>query len=431
MSQASLFDKKTAQPLAEILRPKKFSDIVGQDHLLATDGPLQKMIDNQSINSMILWGPPGTGKTTIARLFSTIAGTEFCTISAIFTGVAELKKIFQEARDHAQFSGQKTILFVDEIHRFNRAQQDAFLPVVEDGTIILIGATTENPSFKLASALLSRCPVYTLNSLNEDSLSELLKRALLHTKLDKLLTDAAKTLLVNLSDGDGRFLLNTVEIIQRTNPQSVIDVNELKKILQKRAAHYDQSDDQHYNLISALHKSMRGSDPQAALYWFARMLNGGEDPLYIGRRLIRFASEDIGLADPQALPIALAGQETYERLGSPEGELALAEAVLYLSTAPKSNACYTAFKAAMHYANEHASYSPPKHILNAPTALMKDLGYGEDYQYDHDQKQEFSGQDYFPEKLPRQDFYQPKKKGFEIEIKERLRVWGELRNQKK
>lgn len=430
MTQNSLFAQEKSKPLAEELRPQSFEDVIGQDHLLGEEGPLQQMIQNQTISSMILWGPPGSGKTTIARLFATITQGHFETISAIFSGVAELKKIFTAAQDRASMSSQKTVLFVDEIHRFNRAQQDAFLPVVEEGTIILIGATTENPSFELNSALLSRCPVYVLNSLEEKHLAELLSRSLENLNQQDLLTTEAQSILVHLADGDGRFLINALETLIKTHSQKPIDEKKLKQLLQKRATLYDKSQEQHYNLISALHKSLRGSDVQAALYWFCRMLNGGEDPLYIGRRLIRFASEDIGVADPSALQQALASQSTHERLGSPEGELALAQTVVHLATAPKSNACYKAFKAAMQFAKDNASSPPPAHILNAPTNLMKELGYGKGYQYDHEAEDSFSGQNYFPEKLDRQDFYQPTEFGREKIIGERLSYWNKLRDEK-
>jgi putative ATPase len=485
-------------PLADRLRPRNFDEVIGQDHLLGNGGPLRRMVEAGKVSSLIFWGPPGTGKTTMARLLADVGELSFVQISAIFSGVADLKKIFEAARLRRQ-NGQKTLLFVDEIHRFNRAQQDSFLPHVEDGTITLVGATTENPSFELNAALLSRMQVLVLKRLDEPALEKLIERA--ESLIDQTLPvdDKARALLMTMADGDGRYLLNMVEgifdLLPETvpdptpeptvgrpyvadgphpvspaklplpetgsrNPQSVTDPAqwrrprgadlhkdanpplpetknrrgqgkigpaELLHLVQRRSPAYDKDRDGHYNLISALHKSLRGSDADAALYWLARMLVGGEDPLYIARRLIRFASEDIGLADPQALPQALAAREAYEVLGSPEGELAIVQATLYLATAPKSNAAYTAQKKAWQSAKKTGSLMPPPHILNAPTKLMKDLGYGKDYTYDHDTEQAFSGQNYFPEDMRREDFYQPVERGFEREVRKRLEYWAKKR----
>ena len=416
------------RPLADRLRPQRLEDIVGQDHLTAPDKPLGKMLAKQSVSSMILWGPPGCGKTTIARILSKNSGLHYEQISAIFSGVAELKKVFEAARVRRK-TGQQTLLFVDEIHRFNKAQQDAFLPVVEDGTIILIGATTENPSFELNAALLSRSQVYVLKRLDEDALEQLLQQA--EKELGPLpLEPEARTMLKTIADGDGRYLLSLAEHISN-DADGALSVEALMQSVNKRAPLYDKSDEGHYNLISALHKSVRGSDPDASLYWFARMLVGGEDPHFLARRMTRMASEDIGLADPQALQICLAAWQTYERLGSPEGELALAEALIYLATAPKSNAAYTAYKSAMRAAKETGSLMPPAHILNAPTNLMKEIGYGDGYEYDHDTEHGFSGQNYFPDDMPRRQFYKPPERGFEREITKRLDYWQKLRNSKK
>lgn len=415
------------RPLADRLRPQRLEDIVGQDHLTAQDKPLGKMLAKQSVTSMILWGPPGCGKTTIARILSKNSGLHYEQISAIFSGVADLKKVFEAARTRRQ-TGQQTLLFVDEIHRFNKAQQDAFLPVVEDGTIILIGATTENPSFELNAALLSRSQVYVLKRLDEGALEQLLQQA--EKELGDLpLEPEARTMLKTIADGDGRYLLSLAEHISN-DADEALSVEALMQSVNKRAPLYDKSDEGHYNLISALHKSVRGSDPDAALYWFARMLAGGEDPLFLARRITRMASEDIGLADPQALPICLAAWQTYERLGSPEGELALAEALIYLATAPKSNAAYTAYKSAIRAAKETGSLMPPAHILNAPTNLMKEIGYGDGYEYDHDTEHGFSGQNYFPDDMPRRQFYKPPERGFEREITKRLDYWQKLRSSK-
>jgi len=418
------------RPLADRLRPKKLNDVVGQDHLTGQDGTLRRMLKAGHLSSIIFWGPPGTGKTTTARLLARDIDLYFEQISAVFSGVAELRKCFEAAKERRR-NGQGTLLFVDEIHRFNRSQQDSFLPYVEDGTIVLVGATTENPSFELNSALLSRMQVLTLNRLDNNAMENLLCRSekLVEKKLP--LTVEARALLYNMADGDGRYLLNLAEILLGLDFDKDIDTNGLLKLLQKRAPIYDKSQEGHYNLISALHKSLRGSDTDAALYWTARMLDGGEEPLYILRRLVRFAVEDIGLADPQAVVQANAAREIYEFLGSPEGDLALTQLVIYLGTSPKSNAVYKAQKESLKRAKETGSLSPPKHILNAPTKMMKDLGYGKDYKYDHEIKDSFSGQNYFPEGLGREQFYKPINRGFEREISKRLEYWAKLRAEKK
>jgi putative ATPase len=418
------------RPLADRMRPRTLDEVVGQDHLLGADGTVTRMLERGSLASLILWGPPGVGKTTIARLLAARAGLHFVQLSAVFSGVADLKRAFEDASRRRRL-GEGTLLFVDEIHRFNRAQQDGFLPVVEEGTVTLIGATTENPSFALNGALLSRCQVLVLRRLDDPALDLLLTRAETELHRPMPLTPEARTSLRAMADGDGRYLLNMAEQIaalpEDTPP---MDPGELSSLLARRAALYDKDREEHYNLISALHKSLRGSDPDAALYWFARMLNGGEDPRYIARRLVRFAAEDIGIADPNALTQALTGWETYERLGSPEGELALAQVVVYLGTAPKSNAVYTAFGAARSAAKATGSLMPPAHILNAPTKLMKTLGYGAGYEYDHGAEEAFSGQNYFPDGMNRERFYRPKDRGFEREIGKRLEYWDKLRDER-
>ena len=414
-------------PLADRLRPRALPEVVGQDHLLGPAGTLTRMLARGSLASLILWGPPGVGKTTIARLLAEQANLHFVQLSAVFSGVADLKKCFEEAT-RRRAHGQATLLFVDEIHRFNRAQQDGFLPVVENGTVTLIGATTENPSFALNGALLSRCQVLVLKRLDDTGLDQLLQRAEAAIGHALPVNEEARATLRAMADGDGRYLLNLAEQLAALPPETApLDVPELSELLAKRAALYDKDREEHYNLISALHKSLRGSDCDAALYWLARMLVGGEDPRYIARRLLRFASEDVGMADPQALPITLAAWETYERLGSPEGELAIAQAVVYLGTAPKSNALYTALGAAQRAAKGTGSLMPPAHILNAPTKLMKNLGYGAGYAYDHDAEDGFSGQNYFPDTMPRQQFYHPVERGFEREVGKRLAYWARLR----
>ncbi len=424
-----LFEASAPRPLADRMRPKALEEVVGQDHLLAPEGPIGRMMAAGRLASIVLWGPPGCGKTTIARLLSERAGLYFEPLSAVFSGVADLRKAFEAARSR-RVAGQGTLLFVDEIHRFNRAQQDGFLPFVEDGTVTLVGATTENPSFELNAALLSRCQVLVLKRLDQTALELLLARAEVLEERKLPLTDEAREALCAMADGDGRYLLNMAEELFVLKAAKPLDVGGLVRAVQKRAPIYDKAQEGHYNLISALHKSMRGSDADAALYWLARMLAGGEDPLYIVRRIVRFASEDIGMADPQALLQALAAWDAYERLGSPEGELCIAQAVIYLATAPKSNALYKAIGAANRAAHETGSLMPPKHILNAPTRLMKDLGYGKDYAYDHDTEGGFSGQNYFPDDMPRRQFYKPAERGFEREIAKRLDYWAKLRTGK-
>ncbi len=423
----SLFEGDAPRPLADSLRPASLEEVLGQDHLLGAEAPLGRMTREGRLTSMILWGPPGTGKTTIARLLAGRTDLHFEPLSAVFSGVADLRKVFERAKER-RVGGQGTLLFVDEIHRFNRAQQDGFLPYVEDGTVILVGATTENPSFELNGALLSRSQVFVLNRLGHEALESLLARA--ETEIGRALplTAEARSAVCAMADGDGRYLLNLAEEIATLNPEDMLDVTALTKAIQRRAPLYDKSQEAHYNLISALHKSLRGSDADAALYWLARMLTGGEDPRYIARRLTRFAVEDIGLADPDALPQSLAAWEAYERIGSPEGDLAIAQCVLYLATAPKSNAVYRALSRANKAASETGSLAPPKHILNSPTSLMKDLGYGEGYQYDHDTADGFSGQDYFPDEMNRANFYQPADRGFERDVKKRLEYWQKLRD---
>jgi putative ATPase len=427
--QPSLFQGAAHIPLAEKLRPQSFAEVVGQEIVLDEQGVLGRMVKTGHYHSMILWGPPGCGKTTIARLVAQHSLYHLETLSAVQSGVADLKKVFERAQDRLQ-DGRRTILFVDEIHRFNRAQQDAFLPVVENGTILLIGATTENPSFELNAALLSRCQVVVLARLSHEALQQLLQQAEAHSGAKLPLDSDARSALIAMADGDGRALLNQVELIMDAAPTVPLDTQALLRLVQKRAPIYDKHQESHYNLISALHKSLRGSDVDAALYWCARMLAGGEDPLYITRRLVRFAVEDIGMADPQALLQALAAKEAYDFLGSPEGELAIAQAVVYLGTAPKSNAQYRAFGAAQRSAAQFGSLMPPMHILNAPTKLMKELGYSKGYAYDHDAADGFSGQNYFPEDMEREHYYKPVSRGFEREIQKRLEYWAKLREQK-
>jgi len=424
---AAGLEKDAPRPLADRLRPTKLEEVAGQDHLVGPDGILTRLIASGSLGSLIFWGPPGTGKTTLARLLAHETTLHFEPISAIFSGVADLKKVFEAARGR-RMSRQGTLLFVDEIHRFNRSQQDAFLPVMEDGTITLIGATTENPSFELNAALLSRARVLTFRALDEAAIERLLTRAEeVEGKPLPLDTDARAALLA-MADGDGRASLTLAEEIWRSaKPGEVFDTATLAEVVQRRAPIYDKSEDGHYNLISARHKSIRGSDPDAALYYLARMLDAGENPLFLGRRLVRMAVEDIGMADPQALAVANAAKDAYDFLGTPEGELALAQAAVYLATAPKSNAVYTAWKSALRVAKEGGSLMPPKTILNAPTKLMGAEGYGKGYRYDHDEPDAFSGQNYFPEKIGRRQFYEPVERGFERDIKKRLEYWAKLR----
>jgi len=426
--EAAGLEAAAPQPLAERLRPATLDEVIGQDHLLRGDGPIARMRRQGRLASLVLWGPPGVGKTTIARLLAEDSGLEFEPLSAVFSGVADLKKVFERARARRQ-AGRGTLLFVDEIHRFNRAQQDGFLPVVEEGTVTLVGATTENPSFELNSALLSRCQVLVLKALSDTALEDLLQRAESETGAILPLTDGARTALRGMADGDGRYLLNLVEELISLEITEPLDGQALAVHLNKRAPAYDKDRDEHYNLISALHKSVRGSDPDAALYWFARMLEGGEDPLFLARRLVRMASEDIGLADPTGLMIANEAARTYERLGSPEGELALAHAVVHLATAPKSNAVYIAYKRARRAASQTGSLMPPAHILNAPTQLMKEQGYGAGYEYDHDAEGGVSGQDYFPEEMSEHPvFYEPLDRGREAAIRQRLTAWRQVRS---
>lgn len=427
---AGLFAADAPRPLADRLRPAALSDVVGQDHLLAPSAPLGRMAAAGRLSSLILWGPPGCGKTTLARLLAGVGGLHFEPLSAVFSGVADLRKVFDRARER-RGAGSATLLFVDEIHRFNRAQQDAFLPYVEDGTVTLVGATTENPSFELNAALLSRAQVLVLKRLDDAALETLLARAEAALGRALPLDEAARDALKAMADGDGRYLLNLAEALTVLPADSPpLNSAGLAELLQKRAPIYDKAQEGHYNLISALHKSLRGSDADAALYWLARMLAGGEDPRFIARRLTRFAVEDVGLADPAALTQAIAAWEAYERLGSPEGELALAQLVIYLGAAPKSNAAYVAYKDAMKAAGATGSLTPPAHILNAPTRLMNDLGYGKGYAYDHDAEDGFSGQNYFPDGMARRNFYRPVERGFEREMKKRLDYFGRLREKR-
>ena len=417
------------RPLADRLRPQKLSEVIGQTQVLGPEAPLTVMLSSGALSSLVFWGPPGVGKTTIARLLAHETDLHFVQISAIFTGVPDLKKVFEAAKIRRQ-NGQGTLLFVDEIHRFNKAQQDGFLPHMEDGTILLVGATTENPSFELNAAVLSRAQVLVLERLDLRDLERLAQRA--EQELDKALPldGRAREALLEMADGDGRALLNLIEQVMAWDVADKLDPDALSRRLMRRAAQYDKSGDAHYNLISALHKSVRGSDPDAALYWFARMLEGGEDPRFLARRITRMAVEDIGLADPQAQAVCLQSWETYERLGSPEGELALAQAVIYVALAPKSNAAYVAYKGARKAAKETGSHLPPKHILNAPTSMMKDQGYGAGYAYDHDAEDGFSGQDYFPEAMGRQTLYQPVERGFERDLLKRVAYFAKLRAQR-
>ena len=424
---ASGMADEAPRPLADRLRPAKLSEVVGQNHLIGPEGALGRMLATKRLSSIIFWGPPGVGKTTIARLLAKETDLEFEAISAVFSGVKDVRAAFDRA-ENRRSTGKGTLLFVDEIHRFNRAQQDGFLPFVEAGVVTLVGATTENPSFEINGALLSRCAVLTLKRLTPAALEELLVRAEALEGRKLPLEPRAREALIDMADGDGRYMLNLAEqAFTLADEGTELTPEALSQALQKRAPAYDKDREEHYNLISALHKSVRGSDPDAALYWFARMVTGGEDPLYLARRIVRMASEDIGLADPTALMIANEAARTYERLGSPEGELALAHAVVHLATAPKSNAVYTAWKAAQRAAKETGSLMPPKHILNAPTAFMKGEGYGKGYAYDHDAEESFSGQNYFPDGMKRENFYQPKGQGREGPIAERLKRWAELR----
>ncbi len=425
----SLFEAQAPRPLADRLRPQRLEDVVGQDHLLGPEGAIGRMVAARRLASMVLWGPPGCGKTTIARLLAEVTAMHFEPLSAVFSGVADLRKIFEAARKR-RVGGQGTLLFVDEIHRFNRAQQDSFLPYVEDGTVVLIGATTENPSFELNGALLSRCQVFVLQRLGDAALDILVARAEAALGRTLPLDDDARQALKAMADGDGRFIFNLAEELARLPADTVLDTAGLTAAVQRRVPLYDKSQEGHYNLISALHKSVRGSDVDAALYWLARMLVGGEHPIYIARRMVRMAVEDIGLAEPQALVQTIAAWEAYDRLGSPEGELALAQAVIFLATAPKSNAGYVAFGQARRSAADSGSLMPPMHAVNAPTKLMRELGYSAGYVYDPDAEDGFSGLDYFPDDLPRQRFYQPIERGFEREIKKRLDYWEKLRRQK-
>jgi putative ATPase len=427
---AAGLERTAPRPLADKLRPAKLDEVVGQDHLLGPDGALTRMLETRSLGSLVFWGPPGTGKTTVARLLADATELEFEQISAVFSGVADLKRVFDTARARRE-TGKGTLLFVDEVHRFNRAQQDSFLPVMEDGTVVLVGATTENPSFELNAALLSRARVLVFKPLDAEAIEKLLQRAEAIEGRALPLDDDARAALVRMADGDGRASLTLAEEIWRAaRAGEVFDPQKLADVVQRRAPIYDKGQDGHYNLISALHKSVRGSDPDAALYYLCRMLDAGEDPLFLARRIVRMASEDIGMADPQALVIANAAKDAYDFLGSPEGELAIAQAVVYVATAPKSNAVYKAFGIAKRTAKEAGSLLPPKHILNAPTKLMQEEGYSEGYQYDHDAPEAFSGQNYFPDELGRKTFYDPPERGFEREIRKRLDYWAKLRRER-
>jgi putative ATPase len=417
------------RPLADVLRPASLSEVIGQQQVLGPEGSLRVMLDAGALGSIIFWGPPGVGKTTIARLLAQETDLHFVQISAIFTGVPDLRKVFEAAKQRRKI-GQGTLLFVDEIHRFNKAQQDSFLPHMEDGTILLVGATTENPSFELNAAVLSRSQVMVLERLSPDELELMAQRAEAVLERELPLTASARAALIEMADGDGRAFLNLVEQAMAWRVAKPLEIEDLRARLMRRAANYDKSGDGHYNLISALHKSVRGSDPDAALYWFSRMLEGGEDPRFLARRLTRMAVEDIGLADPQAQAFCLQSWQTYERLGSPEGELALSQAVIYLALAPKSNANYVAYKAARRLAASSGSAPPPKHILNAPTSLMKDQGYGDGYAYDHDQEDAFSGQNYFPDGMKRPEFYAPVERGFERDLKKRVEYFAKLRRER-
>ncbi|MFQ5954172.1 MAG: replication-associated recombination protein A [Kiloniellales bacterium] len=426
VEQQGLFEQAAPRPLADRLRPRSLEQVLGQDRLLAADGPIGRMVQAGRLASMILWGPPGSGKTTIARLLADNTDLDFQPLSAVFSGVADLRKVFDQAKER-RAACRGTLLFIDEVHRYNRVQQDGFLPYVEDGTVILVGATTENPSFELNPPLLSRCQVFVLNRLDDAALEELLARAERAEGRRLPLDQEARLALRAMADGDGRHVLNLAEELFQLPEGRVLDTKDLTRAVQRRAPIYDKAQEGHYNLISALHKSLRGSDVDAALYWLARMLAGGEDPRYIGRRLLRFAYEDVGVADPEAAVQARTAWEAYERIGSPEGELALAQAVIYLATAPKSNAAYKALGAAMATAKDTGSLMPPKHILNAPTRLMAELGYGKGYRYDHETEEAFSGQDYFPEGMRRRRFYRPVERGFEREVAKRLDYWAKLR----